>query len=166
MLCWLSCTRAGRRLAAARVAPAIPPIPPESRHPGISPARRKAGSSGSTAPSRIVWSKRPGWEVLGRRSALHATVARPSLELATIRCCFVTGRLSNPSRISIGRDRWRLVRDTETWHRTVRHEPNLYSGGNVTETAVEEWLDRTGASPANAALRSLLERSDVARRTE
>jgi hypothetical protein len=50
------------------------------------------------------------------------------------------------------------VRDTETGRRTVRHEPNLSSGGRVTETPVEEWLDRTGASPENAALRSLLER--------
>ena len=63
-------------------------------------------------------------------------------------------------------DRWRLVRDTETGHRTVRHEPNMSSGGRVTETPVEEWLDRTGTSPENAALRSLLERSDVATRTE
>jgi hypothetical protein len=63
-------------------------------------------------------------------------------------------------------DRWRLVRDTETGHRTVRHEPNLSSGGRVTETAVEDWLDRTGTIPENAALRSLLERSDVASRTE
>jgi hypothetical protein len=63
-------------------------------------------------------------------------------------------------------DRWRLVRDTETGHRTVLHEPNLSSGGRVTETPVEEWLDRTGASPENAALRSLLERSDAAGRTK
>ena len=63
-------------------------------------------------------------------------------------------------------DRWRLVRDTETGHRTVRHEPNLASGGRATETPVEDWLDRTGTSPENAALRLLLERSDVARRTE
>ena len=53
-------------------------------------------------------------------------------------------------------DRWRLVRDTETGHRTVRHEPNPSSGGRVTETPVEEWLDRTGTSPENAALRALL----------
>jgi hypothetical protein len=26
-------------------------------------------------------------------------------------------------------DRWQLVRDTETGHRTVRHEPNMSSGG-------------------------------------
>jgi len=63
-------------------------------------------------------------------------------------------------------DRWRLVRDTETGHRTVRHEPNLPSGGRVTETPMEEWLDRTGASPENAALRALLDRSDAAGRTE
>jgi hypothetical protein len=54
-------------------------------------------------------------------------------------------------------DRWRLVRDMETGHHTVRHEPNLSSGGRVTETPVEDWLDRTGASPENVALRSLLE---------
>jgi hypothetical protein len=56
--------------------------------------------------------------------------------------------------------------DTETGHRIVRHEPNLSSGGRVTETPVEEWLDRTGAGPENAALRSLLERSDAAGRTK
>ena len=55
-------------------------------------------------------------------------------------------------------DRWRLVLDTETGHRTVRHEPNVSSGGRVTEIPMEEWLDRTGASPENAALRSLLAR--------
>ena len=56
-------------------------------------------------------------------------------------------------------DRWRLVRDTETGHRSVRHEPNLPSGGRVTETPMEEWLDRTGASPENTALRVPLERA-------
>ena len=53
------------------------------------------------------------------------------------------------------------MRDTETGRRTVRHEPNLSSGGRFTETSVEEWLERTGASPENAALRSLLERLDA-----
>jgi hypothetical protein len=38
--------------------------------------------------------------------------------------------------------------------------------GRVTETPLEEWLDRTGASPENAALRSLLERSDATGRTK
>ena len=63
-------------------------------------------------------------------------------------------------------DRWRLVWNVETGHRTVRHEPNLSSGGRITETPMEDWLDRTGTSPENAALRLLLERSDAARRTE
>lgn len=55
-------------------------------------------------------------------------------------------------------DRWLLVRDTETDRRIVRHEPNLSSGGRVTDTPVEEWLDRTGTSPENLALRELLEK--------
>jgi hypothetical protein len=52
-------------------------------------------------------------------------------------------------------DRWLLIRERNV----VRHEPNLGSGGQVTETAVDEFLQRTGASPQNQALRDLLERS-------
>jgi hypothetical protein len=37
----------------------------------------------------------------------------------------------------------------------VRHEPNLSSGGNVTEHGVQVFLDRTGSSPENLALRAL-----------
>lgn len=55
-------------------------------------------------------------------------------------------------------DRWQLVRDTDTDRRIVRHEPNISSGGRVTDTPVEEWLDRTGTSPENLALRELLEK--------
>jgi hypothetical protein len=55
-------------------------------------------------------------------------------------------------------DRWRLVRDTDTGQRAVRHEPNLSSGGRVTDYPVEEWLDRTGTSPENQALRALMEK--------
>jgi hypothetical protein len=55
-------------------------------------------------------------------------------------------------------DRWQLIRDTASGRRVVRHEPNLASGGQVTETAVAEFLDRTGTSPQNAALRALLEK--------
>jgi hypothetical protein len=40
----------------------------------------------------------------------------------------------------------------------VRHEPNLSSGGRVTDYPVEEWLDRTGTSPENQALRALMEK--------
>jgi hypothetical protein len=54
-------------------------------------------------------------------------------------------------------DRWVLVRDPDTGRRVVRHEPSLASGGRVTETPVDEFLDRTGTTPENAALRSLIE---------
>ena len=53
-------------------------------------------------------------------------------------------------------DRWQLLRDTASGRRVVRHEPNLASGGQVTETGVEAFLDRTGSSPENLALRELL----------
>jgi hypothetical protein len=49
-------------------------------------------------------------------------------------------------------DRWLLVRERNV----VRHEPNLASGGQVTETFVDEFLQRTGSSPQNQALRALL----------
>ena len=51
-------------------------------------------------------------------------------------------------------DRWLLIRERNL----VRHEPNLTSGGRVTETDVSEFLERTGLSPENQALRALLER--------
>ena len=54
-------------------------------------------------------------------------------------------------------DRWQLVRYTSSGRRVVRHGPNLASGRQVTETAVEQFLHRTGTSPQNAALRALLE---------
>ncbi len=55
-------------------------------------------------------------------------------------------------------DRWQLVRDTASGRSFVRHEPNLASGGRVTDTEVEEFLDRTGTSPENVALRTLLDK--------
>jgi hypothetical protein len=55
-------------------------------------------------------------------------------------------------------DRWQLLRDTASGRVVVRHEPNLTSGGKVTETGVQEFLDRTGSSPEHLALRSLLEK--------
>ena len=53
-------------------------------------------------------------------------------------------------------DRWQLVRDTESATERVRHEPNLASGGKITEVDVRVFLDRTGSSPENSALRDLL----------
>jgi Protein of unknown function (DUF3606) len=54
-----------------------------------------------------------------------------------------------------------LMRDTETGWQSVRHKPNLASGGHDTDTAVQEFLDRTGTSPENMALRALLEKLDA-----
>ena len=53
-------------------------------------------------------------------------------------------------------DRWQLIRDTASGRSFVRHGPNLRSGGRTTDTDVEEFLNRTGSSPENPALRALL----------
>jgi hypothetical protein len=55
-------------------------------------------------------------------------------------------------------DRWQLIRDPASGRAFVRHEPNLSSGGRTTETDVEEFLNRTGTSPQNLALRALLDK--------
>jgi hypothetical protein len=55
-------------------------------------------------------------------------------------------------------DRWQLIRDTASKRSFVRHEPNLASGGQVTDTEVDEFLNRTGSGPQNLALRALLEK--------
>ena len=54
-------------------------------------------------------------------------------------------------------DRWQLICDTASGRSFVRHEPNLSSGGRTTDTDVEEFLNRTGSSPENLALRELLD---------
>jgi len=55
-------------------------------------------------------------------------------------------------------DRWQLIRDTASGRSFVRHEPNLSSGGRTTDTDVDEFLNRTGSSPENLALRALLDK--------
>jgi hypothetical protein len=55
-------------------------------------------------------------------------------------------------------DRWQLIRDTASGRCFVRHEPNLSSGGRTTDTDVDEFLNRTGSSPENLALRALLDK--------
>jgi hypothetical protein len=59
-------------------------------------------------------------------------------------------------------DRWRLITDTVSGRRVVRHEPNLASGGQITETPVEEFLAVNGPGPEYEALRRLLDSSGVA----
>jgi hypothetical protein len=44
-------------------------------------------------------------------------------------------------------DRWLLIHDDATGKYTVRHEPNLASGGQATETELDEFLARSGTSP-------------------
>jgi hypothetical protein len=63
-------------------------------------------------------------------------------------------------------DRWQLLRDTTSGLQMVRHEPNIASSGQVTETGVEEFLARTGTSPENAALRALLAKHAAHNRKE
>jgi hypothetical protein len=58
-------------------------------------------------------------------------------------------------------DRWQLIRDTTSGRSLVRHEPNLSSGGRVTDTDVDEFLARTGSSPENLALRVLLDKQQA-----
>jgi hypothetical protein len=55
-------------------------------------------------------------------------------------------------------DCWKLVHDTSTERVIVRHEPNQASGGNVTDTDVEDFLRINGSGPEFAALRRLLDR--------
>ena len=42
--------------------------------------------------------------------------------------------------------------------RFVRHEPNLSSGGQVSEVSVPEFLSRSGNTPQGEALQALLDR--------
>jgi hypothetical protein len=53
-------------------------------------------------------------------------------------------------------DRWRLISDSATGRRLVRHEPNPASGGQVTETTMEDLLAVNGAGPEYDALRRML----------
>jgi hypothetical protein len=60
-------------------------------------------------------------------------------------------------------DRWQLVHDDDTGRYDVRHEPNLSSGGAVSELAVPEFLARSGTSPQAMALRELLHKQGDAK---
>jgi hypothetical protein len=55
-------------------------------------------------------------------------------------------------------DRWRLVNDTAEKRVFVRHEANAASGGNVTDTEVDDFLSVGGSGPEYAALRRILNR--------
>ena len=58
-------------------------------------------------------------------------------------------------------DRWQLVKNAETGHFAVRHEPNLSSGGMVSESDIAAFLSWSGNSPQADALRTLLGKQGV-----
>jgi hypothetical protein len=58
-------------------------------------------------------------------------------------------------------DRWQLIQDDASGHSFVRHQPNLSSGGRTTDTEIDVFLDRTGSSPENLALRALLDKGGL-----
>lgn len=54
-------------------------------------------------------------------------------------------------------DRWSLIRDAGSGRVFVRHQPNLRSGGRVTDTEVDEFLSVASSGPEYAMLRRLLD---------
>ena len=73
-----------------------------------------------------------GYEKLARRA-----------EAATVK---VPATSTDVYRSSNG-DLWRLITDSVSGRRVVRHEPNSASGGQITETPVEEFLAVNGPGP-------------------
>jgi hypothetical protein len=53
-------------------------------------------------------------------------------------------------------DRWFLVRDPATGNAFIRHEPNLPSGGQVTEIDIGAFLSRGPRNPEHQALLQLI----------
>jgi hypothetical protein len=58
-------------------------------------------------------------------------------------------------------DRWQLVKNAETGHFAIRHEPNLALGGQVSEVDIADFLSRNGRSPQADALRVLLGKQGI-----
>jgi hypothetical protein len=53
-------------------------------------------------------------------------------------------------------DRWLMLHDGETGRYVVRHEPNMASGGKLTDIDGPEFLSRNSATPQGVALQKLL----------
>jgi hypothetical protein len=53
-------------------------------------------------------------------------------------------------------DRWLLMTDTASGRKFVRHEANQSSGGRVTDTDVEDFLDVSCSGPEFSTLRDLI----------
>jgi hypothetical protein len=73
-----------------------------------------------------------GYEKLARRAEAKAEAPATSTDVY---------RSSNG-------DRWRLITDSVSGRRVVRHEPNSASGGQITETPVEDFLAVNGPGPS------------------
>ena len=72
-----------------------------------------------------------GYEKLARRAEVTKAEAPASIDIY---------RSSNG-------DRWRLISNSVSGRRLVRHEANPASGGQITETTVEEFLAVNGPGP-------------------
>jgi hypothetical protein len=94
----------------------------------------------------------PARERDGRACCTHAPLGTQSTG-----AIFIARTVEDFYRSSNG-DRWQLIRDTVSGRAFVRHEPNLASGGRTTDTDVDEFLNQTGSSPENLALRALLDK--------
>jgi hypothetical protein len=64
--------------------------------------------------------------------------------------------VTQPIYRSANGDRWLLMTDTMSGRKFVRHEANQSSGGQLTDTDVEDFLDIGGSGPEFAALRDLI----------
>ena len=53
-------------------------------------------------------------------------------------------------------DHWSLMTDTSSGRKFVRHEANQSSGGHLTDTDVEDFLQVDGSGPEFPALRQLI----------
>jgi hypothetical protein len=53
-------------------------------------------------------------------------------------------------------DRWSLMTDTSSGRKFVRHQANQSSGGHLTDTEVDDFLEIDGSGPEFAALRQLI----------
>jgi hypothetical protein len=53
-------------------------------------------------------------------------------------------------------DRWRLISDPSNGRRFVRHEANVESGGQVTDTEIDDFLSINISGPEHTRLRQLL----------
>lgn len=67
----------------------------------------------------------------------------------------MTQRARDLYRSSNG-DRWLLVRDLDSGRVFIRHEPNMSSGGQTSETAVGDFLVRDAHGPQHAELLRLI----------